>query len=156
MNVFRIAKHSYIRDVSGFGAREYGGRWNRKGTRVLYTSESRALAALEFLVHVPLTLVPADLAIASIEIPDSIVPERIPADELPSDWRDYPAPPELADLGSSWALEKKSLLLRVPSVLVHDEFNVIINPIHPQMEAVTITHVTSFTFDQRLLRGAPS
>ena len=71
---------------------------------------------------------------------------------LPKNWRDYPAPPELADLGSEWAIAMRSLLLRVPSVVVLDEFNILINPIHPDMDRVVITRVESFIFGRRLLR----
>ena len=56
MEVYRIAKSSYRTDLTGLGSRLYGARWNKKGTGLVYTSESRALASLEFLVHVPLSL----------------------------------------------------------------------------------------------------
>ncbi|MBM2839324.1 MAG: family phosphorylase, partial [Deltaproteobacteria bacterium] len=66
MDLFRIAKTKYINDLSGNGARVYGGRWNEKGVAVIYTSESRALAALEFLVHTPMALAPKDLSMLTI------------------------------------------------------------------------------------------
>ena len=78
MLVYRIAKAKHIHDLSGIGARIYGGRWYKRGVGVIYTSESRALATVEYLVHVPLSAVPSDLSIASIEIPDSIRPKEIP------------------------------------------------------------------------------
>jgi len=152
VQVFRIAKTRSIRDLSGTGARVYGGRWNRKNIPIVYTSENRSLATLEFLVHVPLSLLPNNLSIACLEIPDDIFVEQISIAVLPKNWRDYPAPPELADLGSEWAIAMRSLLLRVPSVVVLDEFNILINPIHPDMDRVVITRVESFIFDRRLLR----
>ena len=130
----------------------YGGRWNRKNIPIVYTSENRSLATLEFLVHVPLSLLPNNLSIACLEIPDDIFVEQISIAVLPKNWRDYPAPPELADLGSEWAIAMRSLLLRVPSVVVLDEFNILINPIHPDMDRVVITSAESFIFDRRLLR----
>jgi RES domain-containing protein len=131
----------------------HGGRWNRKNIPAIYSAENRSLAAVEFLVHVPLSIVPKNLSIACLEIPDDIVPEQISMSRLPNNWRDYPAPPELADLGSEWALSARALLLRVPSVIVVDEFNTLINPKHSEISRVTISHVENFIFDRRLLRG---
>ena len=153
MQVFRIAKTRHIRDLSGIGGMLHGGRWNRKNTPAIYSAENRSLAAVEFLVHVPLSIVPKNLSIACLEIPDDIVPEQIQMSRLPNNWRDYPAPPESADLGSEWALSTRSLLLRVPSVVVADEFNILINPKHPDITRVAISHVENFIFDRRLLSG---
>lgn len=72
MRVYRIAKTKYIHDLSGAGARIYGGRWNNKGVGLLYTSENRALATVEHLGHVPLSIVPNELSIATIQIPDDL------------------------------------------------------------------------------------
>jgi len=131
----------------------HGGRWNHKDIAVIYAAESRSLAALEFLVHVSLfPILPNNLSIACREIPDDIVAERIKGADLPRNWRDYPAPPALADLGSEWAMAMRCLLLRVPSVVVVDEFNMLINPKHPGMKRVTLSRVESFTFDRRLAR----
>ena len=153
MQLFRIAKTQHIRSLSGTGAMLYGGRWNRKNIPIIYTSENRSLATLEYLVHVPLSITPRDLSMAVLEIPDDISPEQISIDDLSNDWRDYPAPPELAELGSKWALAKSSLLMRVPSAVVMNEFNVLINPLHPDIARVAIARVEKFVFDRRLLRG---
>jgi RES domain-containing protein len=153
VQVFRIAKTQHIRDLSGTGAMLYGGRWNHKNIPVLYAAENRSLAALEFLVHVSLLpILPSHLSIACLDIPDGIIAERISAAGLPNHWRDYPAPPELANLGSEWAISMRSLLLRVPSVVVVDEFNILVNPKHPDIKRVTISSVEGFTLDQRLVR----
>jgi len=150
MQLFRIANTRYINDLTGTGARKYGGRWNHKGTGVIYTSENRSLATVEYLVHVPLSIVPGDLSIACLEIPDRIIPKQISLADLSPNWRDYPAPPELADLGANWALANESILLRVPSAVVENEFNVLINPMHLDMSYVAILHVESYTFNKRL------
>ena len=150
MQLFRIANTRYINDLTGTGARVYGGRWNHKATGVIYTSENRSLATVEYLIHVPLSIVPGDLSIACLEIPDHIIPKQISLADLPPNWRDYPAPPELADLGTNWALANESLLLRVPSAVVKNEFNVLINPMHLDMGYVAILHVESYTFNKRL------
>ncbi len=152
MRVYRIAKTKYIRDLSGTGARIYGGRWNKKGVGILYTSENRALATVEYLVHMPPSIVPAELSIATIQIPDDISPKEILISDLPANWRNYPAPNELAELCTQWALSTETLLLRVPSAAVEGEFNILINPLHPDMNHVTISRVEAYRFDERLLR----
>ncbi len=152
MEVYRIAKSSYSTDLTGLGARLYGARWNRKGTAMIYTSKSRALAALEFLVHLPLSLAPPGLKIVSLQIPDKTAIEEISLSDLPADWRTYPAPPQLAELGSAWLKTNKTLLLRVPSVIIEKEFNILINPGHPDMKLVTIVKTEDFKFDDRLLK----
>jgi len=152
MLVHRIAKKDVVRDLSGTGAKLYGGRWNHKGTAVVYTSETRALATVEFLVHVSLSNAPRGLMIATIEIPDSIAPEDVPRGSLPRGWRDYPPPRQVADLGTQWAKSGKSLLLRVPSAVVEQEYNLLINPLHSAMPRVVLKEVAAFEFDKRLVR----
>lgn len=152
MLVYRIAKKDGVRDLTGTGAKLYGGRWNHRGTAVVYTSETRALATVEFLVHVPLSNVPRGLMIATIEIPDSIASEDAPRASLPRGWRDYPPPREAADLGTRWAKSGKSLLLRVPSAVVEQEYNILLNPLHSDMKKVKLQRVEKFEFDKRLMR----
>jgi RES domain-containing protein len=149
MDVYRISDALYIRDLTGLGPKTYGGRWNYKGIPAVYTSESRALAALEFLVHVK-TRTPDNLKIATISISDSIVPLEFRMATLPKGWRDHPPPIKLAEMGTDWLKSIKSLLLRVPSAVIPNEFNIIINPVHTDMKYVKITHVEDFTYDKRL------
>jgi RES domain-containing protein len=150
MKVYRIAKTQYIHDLSGSGAKIYGGRWNHRGTSMIYTSENRALATVEYLVHVPLSIVPPDLGLAILQIPDNITPKEIPMSELPDNWREYPAPSKLAELGTAWVKVNESLLLRVPSAVIEHEFNILINPLHPDMKHVAILQIESYTIDKRL------
>jgi RES domain-containing protein len=152
MLVYRIAKRDVVRDLSGTGAKLFGGRWNHRGTAVVYTSETRALATVEFLVHLSLSNAPRGLMIATIEIPDSIVPEEVPRGSLPRGWRDYPPPREVAELGTRWAKSNKSLLFRVPSAVVEQEYNILINPLHSEMPKVVLREVEALEFDKRLVR----
>lgn len=151
MILFRIAKTEFIRDLSGTGPRLYGGRWNPKGIGVIYTSESRALAALELFVHLSRTVIPPSFSLASIEIPDTASMKKITPEELPRNWRTYPAPIKLASLGASWIQSKETLLLRVPSVIMPPEGNILINPAHPQMTGVRIIKVETYSPDSRLM-----
>ncbi len=151
MHLFRIAKTAYIRDLSGAGPRLYGGRWNQKGTAVIYAAESRSLATLEYLVHVPLFYEPLGLSVVTLIVPDGASVHELGLNELPADWNRFPAPSRLADLGSQWVRSSGSLLLRVPSAVVDDEFNLVINPGHAEMIDVSIEDVRPYAFDERLL-----
>lgn len=147
--VYRVARAKHARDLSGIGARLTGGRWNTKDTGVIYTSESRSLAAMEYLVHVSLTDIPAETKIVSIGIPDTNIPKKIDPSDLPKDWRKNPAPFLLAGIGTKWVLSMKSLLLRVPSAVIMNEFNILINPTHHDIQSVNIVKVESFVYDER-------
>lgn len=150
MKLYRIGKTARIRDLSGEGARLYGGRWNEKGVPVIYASESRSLAALEYLVHLPIMLAPNDLSICRLEVTDVSV-TRIRENALPRGWKDYPAGEKTKEIGSRWARRGKTLLLAVPSVLVPDECNYLINPQHVAFTKIR-KRVEQFRFDPRLMQ----
>lgn len=151
IKLFRIAAAEHINDITGTGARIYGGRWNHAGYPVVYTSCSRSLAVLEFLVHVPMALAPKNLSIAEINIEETVQRELIRESQLPSNWRDYPAPEQLADIGTNWIKSKSTLLLDIPSAVVDKEVNTLINPLHPDIKRVIISKIERFSFDPRLL-----
>ena len=150
IKLYRICTTEHINDLSGTGARIYGGRWNHAGYPMVYSSGSRSLAVLEFLVHVPMALAPDNLSIAEIIITDNIKRDSITSNELPSNWRGYPAPEQLANIGTKWIKSKSSLLLDIPSAVVDKEVNTLINPLHPDMQHVGLTKVEKFYFDSRL------
>jgi len=148
--LYRIARTKYARDLSGEGARLAGGRWNHKGTPIIYTAESRSLACLEALVHMSQAEFLIKRKIVLIEISKTIAPQIIDKSSLPRDWRQYPPFLKLADIGTQWAVSMKSLLLQVPSAVVPDEFNILINPAHRDMKFVTVAKIEDFQFDKRL------
>lgn len=150
MIVYRIAKIKYANDLSGTGARLYGGRWNHKGISIVYTSESRSLAILEFLAHATQSVVPEDTSMISIEIAPGITPQKLKPTDLPNNWKTYPAPLKLMDIGTKWALSGETLLLRVPSVVVEHEYNILINCAHPDIQRVKISNIEKFALDERL------
>lgn len=154
MDLFRITRKKYIEDLSGDGSRIFGGRWNAKGFAVLYTSQTESLAALETLVHVPVDVIPSDLNLLILSVPDNVSGERIEAGDLPADWKNYPAPNSLAEIGTNWIESKSSFLLDVPSVLVRTERNILINPNHSEMEKIAIKEIRPFRFDPRLFESA--
>ncbi len=152
IKLFRICNSEHINDISGTGARIYGGRWNHSGYPVVYTSSSRSLAALEFLVHVPMALAPQNLSIVEINIQKNVKRELITENQLPSNWRDYPAPEQLANIGTNWIKTNSSLLLDIPSAVVDKEMNTLINPLHPDIKHVNAATKEKFFFDSRLFR----
>lgn len=152
MLLYRIAKSKYVNDLSGEGARRAGGRWNLKGTPVVYTADSTALATLETLVHFPLNLAPKDRAIAIIELPDELPVTTIEVDNLPANWATYPAPTELAAVGNDWVLKQETVALCAPSSITPDGEgrNYILNPVHPDFKRVRIVKVDKYDYDSRL------
>jgi RES domain-containing protein len=139
--------------LDGEGARLNGGRWNNEGIAVVYASASLSLAVLEYLVHVEPALVPTDLVAMEIGLPDDptlgavVEASRFP----PGNWRTYPAPEWQAELGDMWVADGTFLWLAVPSAIVPEEHNVLVNPRHPGMADVRVIGARPFQFDPRLV-----
>ena len=147
MILYRIAKRPYA-DLSGTGARLYGGRWNSEGRSMVYLTSSRSLAVLEALVHLSPTNLPLDFCIMTIDAPNNFAEIKI--EQLTPNWDEYPEPNSLKHIGNDFILKQKHLLLKVPSAIVKEEFNYLLNPLHPDAGLVKIISVTPFAFDQRL------
>lgn len=152
MLVYRICKTRYAHDLSGTGARLAGGRWNRKGQPLVYTSQSRALAALEFLVHLEFLTVPEQYSMLTIELPDDMKMIRYTAADLPPGWQANPAPEATIQIGSQWLIDGTTPVLVVPSTLISQEFNYLFNPLHAHFRQVKLQDITPFQYDERLLK----
>lgn len=151
MKVWRICKSSYQSSVfCGSGAEKTGGRWNYKGYPLVYTSENLSLAALELFVHVSPGILPTDLIAVCGTLPDSISVEEIKVSDLPTDWRRYPAPAKLKQIGTEWIIGRSSLALRVPSAINAPETNILLNPTHAEMKKLKIENAQPFHFDPRM------
>ena len=152
MRVWRIARKKY-QALDGEGARLNGGRWTSEGRAAVYASETLALAALEYLVHVDPLLAPSDLVAIEIELPgEGILGVRVEPGQFPdAGWQRYPAPEWEAEVGDLWLAEGEFLWLAVPSAIVPQEHNILINPLHPRMRDVRVVSVRTFRFDTRLL-----
>lgn len=135
MKVWRLAKAAYTAP-NGEGAKKYGGRWNPPGMAVVYTSESLALAALEAFVHADSDLLPDDLVILSAEVPDTLTIQTVAPKELPNNWKTLPAPLALQKIGVGWVHENRSVGMRVPSAVIPHEWNVLLNPAHPDFPKI--------------------
>ncbi len=156
MEVWRLCRAPYAR-FDGEGARESGGRWNKRGTRMVYTSATLSLAVLEYLVNHPdFITVPSDLIAVPATLPVGTRIESVKPEALLSRWREYPAPDSLAELGTAWALRRSSPVLAVPSAVVPRERNFLINPEHPDFRKIKVGKTQPFAFDSRLRRARPA
>ena len=133
----------------GEGARLYGGRWNPPGWSAIYTAGSRALAALEVLVHLPKPLRAAAFALHRIEFEEADV-DTLAIAALPSDWTQFPPPAGTQEAGRAWLGRCERPVLAVPSVLLPEETNYIVNPRHPGFPKLRSEHERLFFFDPRL------
>ncbi|AOU97828.1 hypothetical protein BI364_07490 [Acidihalobacter yilgarnensis] len=155
MIVWRIAIHSTyyeVDDLSGIGSAHTGGRWNSKDVPVVYSSTSIALAALETLVHLNQRLFPMPRFLVEITIPDAAWAKRegLALADAPEGWND-PEPDSSKDYGTGWLISGRSEILLVPSVIVPEEQNVLINPAHPQASKIKAKAIRPWTYDSRLL-----
>ena len=141
MHLWRLTRAPFA-NLSGEGARLYGGRWNSPGAPIVYTATEASLAVLEVRVHLdlPFELIPDDYVMMTIDT-DHLTPEKGPALIDPNACRDY---------GDQWFSEQRSALLQVPSVIVPESHNMLINTQHPDMSAIGIINSRPWSFDQRL------
>ncbi|WP_373049083.1 RES family NAD+ phosphorylase [Vulgatibacter sp.] len=151
MRCWRICRARWSAQAwDGEGARLLGGRWNHPGDRMVYAAGSLSLAALETLVHVEPEIAPADLVAIPAELPDDLEIERWSASDLPRDWRSYPAPAQLRDLGADWLRSRRTAVLLVPCAVIPEESCLLINPAHPRAAALRPGDARPFSFDPRL------
>ncbi|MGH9369043.1 MAG: RES family NAD+ phosphorylase [Thermoanaerobaculia bacterium] len=149
MRVWRLTSGRHV-SFDGEGSRLAGGRWNLRRTPLVYASESLALAALEYLVNVDPGTAPGDLVAIAAVIPDRVAIKIVSADELPKNWRRFPAAPQLAILGTNWANSLETAVLRVPSAVVPQESNLLLNPRHPNFSKFVVRDPIPFAFDTRV------
>jgi RES domain-containing protein len=150
MIVYRLSRKLYCNDLSGKGAELAGGRWNSKGTAVLYTSESIALCTVEIAVHMPLGIVPKDYHLVTIEFPDEAPMGVIEEKNLPTSWKAFPHANVTQQIGDTYVMDGKNLILKVPSATVQGTFNYLANPRHPDFHKIRILKTEPFAFDKRL------
>lgn len=146
MKVYRITKTLYAGDLEGTGSKLYGGRWNSVGTPCIYTSESRALAILEYTVNANIDMIPRRLSLCVFEIDEKRI-QSVQIKDLPGNWTDIPAPSSTKEFGSA-ILAADCAILRIPSIVVPDEFNYILNPLVENN--FELLEVNDFVFDLRI------
>ncbi len=148
MLVCRLATEAYIRDLSGYGAKRFGGRWNREGVAVLYTGGNLSLCAWEYWVHLPETVALKENAYyaATIRLPDNSV-ETLSDSSLSQYWQTETR--ALHDLTDDWLTQARYLTMRVPSAIIQGEWNYLVNPAHQKFREVSLEAVVPFSFDSR-------
>ena len=137
---------------AGAGAERTGGRWNRPGIPMVYSASTRALACLETLVHLNAGGLPLNRYLVEIEVPNDIwAAAEIPTPtSLPVGWDAEPAGRASISFGSGWATSKRCALLAVPSVIVPEEKNILINPLHPDAARLNARKIRKWLFDPRM------
>ena len=147
MLVYRIALAKYSVGLIASGR---AARWNPNDIEMIYTASSRSLACLENVVHrnqIGLTMA---FNIMTIKIPDNIGISHIKITDLPPDWQNFNQMPLTQSIGEKWITEKKSAILAVPSSIIDEEINYLINPRHDDFKKIKLVKTMPFAFDQRI------
>jgi RES domain-containing protein len=153
MRVYRIERQKYLTDtLKGLGAAlSTGFRWNSLHTRLVYSAESRSLAMLEVLVHLDLLEdLPSDRQLVVIDVPEEVSILTLTLADLPPNWHAKPPMRQTQLLGDAFVREQKAAILKVPSSIVADEFNYLINPLHPQSALMKVVESRPLVLDGRL------
>ncbi len=146
MIVYRITKEEYSTLLKASG---YPARWNAKGSFVIYTAETRSLACLENLVHRSGEGNNALYKVMLIQIPDNLKMEVINIADLKKEWQKIENYFYCQQLASGWLNDFKTAVLKVPSVIIKNEFNYLINTAHPDFKKIKLSGVEDFIFDTR-------
>ncbi len=154
ISLWRIATDapSYVADdLTGVGAEKTGGRWNAAGTPMLYTAPTIALAVLETMVHLGAGALPLNRYLVQLHVPEAIWNSAVIADPATLvGWDALPAGKVSIDWGSAWCAALSSALARVPSVVVPEEFNVLVNPRHPDARKISAKKIRKWIYDSRV------
>lgn len=149
MLVYRIGSSRFPGN-DGIGSSLYGGRWNRKGTSVLYTAASRALCALEILANAD--ELANDYIVTAITIPEATPIKTLGVADVPDGWDAGEPTKATRDIGTNWAKSVTTAVLAVPSAVIPREWNYLLNPVHPAFATFHFSEPEPFYFDDRLGR----
>ncbi|MEP6712707.1 MAG: RES family NAD+ phosphorylase [Ferruginibacter sp.] len=148
MIVYRISNAIYSNDISGTGAKLNGSRWNSKGVPMLYTSNHISLAVLEMLVNTQFKDYSIALDLIYIRLPDDEAISEITLSKIKENWKEDASYTKF--IGNEFIKQSHSLLLKVPSAVIQEEYNFLVNPLHPDFKKVKIQKTKSFWPDKRL------
>ena len=146
-----IKKRRAANAFDGEGARLFGGRWNSPGVRTVYVASTRSLAALEMAVYFDRSTLLGAFVLIPCRFNERLV-AKVDRRRLPAGWRSDPSPRELATIGDAWVREAASAVLAVPTAIIDEETNYLLNPAHSDFAAIRIGNPHDFEFDQRLIR----
>lgn len=147
--IYRITKPKWAGHLNGSG---YAARWNPNGIFMCYAAESKALACLEMLVHLQSEQLNHSFKVTKINIPSQISCLEIDENELKENWKDFFEIHLTQEIGKNWIQSHSSCLLRVPSSLIEDSFNYLINPAHTDFKLLNSNEIQHFMFDNRLVK----
>jgi len=150
MEAFRLTREKFAHSLSGKGAAIKGARWNSVGVELIYTASNRSLAMAEVAVHFTLATLPADYVMVSLEIPDDIPYLQIEPGDLPTNWKEFPHPSSTQIFGDTFVFENIFCILKIPSVVTQGDYNLLINPKHPDFAKIRIMRIEKFPFDKRI------
>lgn len=152
MEVFRLSREKYAAILSGKGAAIKGARWNSVGVEMIYTTSNRSLAMAEVSVHLTLATLPDDYLMLTIYLPDDISIQKLTEKDLPPDWNGFPHPISTQAVGDKFISENKYCVLQIPSAVTQGDYNLLINPHHPQFSKIKIIASDKFPFDKRIFK----
>lgn len=147
MTVYHLGQTRYAHLLTGEGAKLFGGRWNKIGQPCIYTSETRSLCVLEYAANVTIEDVANELSFTAYDIPDDSW-TSFTAKQLPQDWMEMQA----SNISREWGTQhlQNHLALRLPSVIIPLEYNIILNPLHADFKKVKIKIIEPYSFDKRI------
>ncbi len=151
MICYRLSKAEFADELSGYGAELSGGRWNSKGTPLLYTCVSQSLCVLEIAVRLSVIDVPNGLKLITIKIKDSII-GNVEENKLPTDWQKFPHLRTTQIFGNELISTSKHKAFLIPSAIVPAEHNLIVNPKKVTKKEIEIISIDDFHIDERLYR----
>jgi RES domain-containing protein len=152
MEVYRLSREKFAGSLSGKGAAISGARWNSIGVEMIYTAANRSLAMAEVAVHFSLATIPGDYMMTTIFIPDDISLQKLNTTDLPLDWNSFPPPSTTQAIGDKFIYDNKSGVLQIPSAVTQGDYNLLLNPNHPDFKRVKILLTERFPFDKRIFR----
>lgn len=153
MVVFRLSREQFSYELSGKGAALRGARWNSAGVELIYAACNRSLAMAEVAVHLSFSMLPTNYVMMTTYIPDNVQIEIISEFDLPKNWNDFPHPVSTQKVGDNFVFNQNAVALKIPSVVTKGDFNLLINPKHPDFSKIKIVETEPFPFDTRLFKS---
>ncbi|WCT13913.1 RES family NAD+ phosphorylase [Mucilaginibacter jinjuensis] len=147
MLIYRITLTKFADKLVASGR---AARWNPNETEVIYTASSRSLACLENVVHRSQLGLNQLFSVLTIEVPDSVKKEIVKLSDLPQDWREFAQMPLTQSIGENWLNKAQTVILQVPSSIIEEEVNYLINPQHPDFRKIKLINTDKFVFDMRI------
>ncbi len=140
--------------LTGNSAAEHPGRWNHRGYRAVYAAESRALASLELYVNLgEEDVINLEFLLLALHIPREVRIMDLKPKDLPKDWRSLPPSDSTRDIGAKWLAKEETAVLTVPSIIIPEEKNFLLNPNHPDFQKIRKSGPVAFSYDPRIIKA---